>query len=168
MLSKRLNFYQPLSASCQSRAVFQQNQNNKQKHTQCTMGEISPDFHNWQLIYSLFTISIFANKNYLNYLTYNVLVSCNHLNLSFVVLFSQHYIYWKYFFVVLHCAKKKDFLDFSHFFVPKFSQNLMNFPPTVHCKIVYKKDLDRKVTSTSATRGRGQVCHWAFDTIRRS
>ena len=119
MLSKRLNFYQPLSASCQSRAVFQQNQNNKQKHTQCTMGKISPDFHNWQLIYSLFTISIFANKNYLNYLTYHVLVSCNHLNLCFVVYFFSQYIYGKYFFVVLHCARRKIFQIF-HIFSTKF------------------------------------------------
>lgn len=169
MLSKRLNFYQPLSASCQSRAVFQQNQNNKQKHTQCTMGEISPDFHNWQLIYSLFTISIVANKNYLNYLTY-VLVSCNHLNLeamfcSFV--FPQN-IYGKYFFrCVIHCARRKIFQIF-HIFSSKFSTKSNEFSPTVHCKIVYKKDLDRKVTSTSTTRGRGQVCHGAFDTIRRS
>ena len=128
MLSKRLNFYQPLSASCQSRAVFQQNQNNKQKHIQCTMGEISPDFHNWQLIYSSFTISIFTNKNYLNYLTYHVLV-CINLNLSFVVLFfSQYYIYGKYFFVLLHCARRKIFQIF-HIFSSKFFTKSNEFSP---------------------------------------
>ena len=122
MLSKRLNFYQPLSASCQSRAVFQQNQNNKQKHTQCTMGEISPDFHNWQLIYSLFTISIFANKNYLNYLTYHVLVSCNHLNLSFVVLFFPNTTFMENIFSLCYTVQEERFFRFFTFFRPNFSQ----------------------------------------------
>ena len=106
MLSKRLNFYQPLSASCQSRAVFQQNQNNKQKHTHCTMGDISPDFHNWQLIYSLFTISIFANKNYLNYLTYYVLV-CINLNLSFVVLFFPNTTFMENIFSLCYTVRRR-------------------------------------------------------------
>ena len=71
-------------------------------------------------------------------------------------------------FSLCYTVQEERFFRFFTFFRSNFSQNLMNFPPTVHCKIVYKKDLDRKVTSTSATRGRGQVCHWAFDTIRRS
>ena len=124
MLSKRLNFYQPLSASCQSRAVFQQNQNNKQKHTQCTMGEISPDFHNWQLIYCLFT-----NKNYLNYLTYHVLVSCNHLNLSFVVLFFPNTTFMENIFSLCYTVQEERFFRFFTFFRPNFFTKSNEFSP---------------------------------------